>query len=47
MNTDRDLLKEAWGLLPRLPIDDLDILVVDIEDIFDTFAFGSRAARSD
>lgn len=29
VNTDRDLLKEAWGLLPRLPIDDLDILVVD------------------
>lgn len=29
VKTDRELLKEAWGLLPRLPIDDLDILIVD------------------
>jgi hypothetical protein len=29
VDTDRAMLKEAWGLLPRLPIDDLDILVVD------------------
>jgi hypothetical protein len=26
---DRALLKEAWTLLPRLPIDELDILIVD------------------
>ncbi len=26
---DRGLLEEAWKLLPRLPMDDLDILVVD------------------
>lgn len=29
VKTDRELLKEAWGLLPRLPVDDLDILIVD------------------
>lgn len=29
VKTDREMLKEAWGLLPRLPIDDLDILIVD------------------
>jgi len=29
VETDRELLVEAWSLLPRLPIDDLDILVVD------------------
>ena len=27
--TDRELLEEAWDLLPRLPIDDLDILIVE------------------
>lgn len=26
---DRALLKEAWELLPRLPVDDLDVLLVD------------------
>lgn len=29
VETDRELLLEAWKLLPRLPIEDLDILVVD------------------
>jgi len=29
VKTDRDLLEEAWGLLPRLPIDDLDVLIVE------------------
>ena len=26
---DAELLKEAWGLFPRIPLDDLDILIVD------------------
>jgi len=29
VDVDRELLKEAWTLFPRLPVDDLDILVVD------------------
>jgi hypothetical protein len=29
VKTDRELLKDAWELLPRLPIDDLDLLIVD------------------
>ena len=29
VDVDRELLKEAWILFPRLPLDDLDILVVD------------------
>lgn len=29
VKTDRELLEEAWSLLPRLPIDDLDILIVE------------------
>ncbi|MBL7213511.1 MAG: DUF2088 domain-containing protein [Desulfobacteraceae bacterium] len=29
VDADRELLKEAWTLFPRLPVDDLDILVVD------------------
>jgi hypothetical protein len=29
VETDRELLREAWALLPRLPLDDLDILLVD------------------
>ena len=29
VKTDRELLEEAWDLLPRLPIDDLDILIVE------------------
>lgn len=29
VRTDREMLKQAWDLLPRLPIDDLDILIVD------------------
>lgn len=28
-DVDREFLKEAWRLLPRLPLDDLDVLVVD------------------
>ena len=26
---DAELLREAWGVFPRLPVDDLDVLVVD------------------
>ena len=29
VDVDREFLKEAWTLFPRLPVDDLDILVVD------------------
>jgi hypothetical protein len=29
VETDRELLKEAWTMLPRLPIQDLDILLID------------------
>jgi len=29
VETDRELLEEAWTLFPRIPVDDLDILVVD------------------
>jgi hypothetical protein len=29
VKTDQELLKDAWDLLPRLPIDDLDLLIVD------------------
>lgn len=29
VDVDREFLKEAWELFPRLPVDDLDILVVD------------------
>ncbi len=29
VDVDRELLKEAWRLLPRIPLEDLDILVVD------------------
>jgi hypothetical protein len=29
VKTDRELLEEAWDLLPRLPTDDLDILIVE------------------
>jgi hypothetical protein len=28
-NTDRELLKIAWKMLPRIPIDDLDIIIID------------------
>jgi len=28
-NTDRELLKIAWKMLPRIPIDDLDVLLID------------------
>jgi len=29
VDVDREFLKEAWELFPRVPVDDLDILVVD------------------
>ena len=29
VEVDRELLKEAWTMLPRLPMDDLDLLLVD------------------
>ena len=29
VDTDRELLKEAWELFPRLPMNELDILIVD------------------
>lgn len=29
VNVDRDYLKIAWNLLPKLPVDDLDVLLVD------------------
>jgi hypothetical protein len=28
-NTDRELLKIAWKMLPRIPLDDLDIIIID------------------
>jgi len=29
VDVDRELLKGAWGLLPRIPLEDLDILIID------------------
>lgn len=29
VSTDKELLRQAWTLLPKLPIEDLDILIVD------------------
>jgi hypothetical protein len=29
VQTDRSLLQEAWGLLPRIPVEELDILIVE------------------
>ncbi len=29
IDVDRELLKEAWRLLPRIPLEDLDVLIVD------------------
>jgi hypothetical protein len=29
VQVDRELLEEAWTLLPRLPIEELDVLLVD------------------
>jgi hypothetical protein len=29
VDVDRELLKEAWRLLPRIPLEDLDILIID------------------